>query len=393
LENRYDVIVIGGGIIGLSVSYYLTEKQKRVLLIEKNEIGAGASSSCDEMILMQSKKPGLLLEMALESLELYKTLSEKLGIDLEFQNRGGMILIEDREQLKFMEDFVKKQKSYGLDVQIIEGNDIYKKQPFASGNIVASTYSPTDSQVNPLKVMKGFLKKGRENGLEIIKGFSMSSIEKKGDKWEIELEDKSRYCSEFIVNAAGAWAPQVAKLIDVEIPIKPKKGQIAVTEQIPSLGETNIWDAGYIVAKLDPNSAGNRDEVLKELGIGLSFARTMDGNYFIGGSREFAGFDTSTDYRCIKTIVSQVLKFFPILKNVNIIRTFAGLRPATPDGKPIIGEAAGRKGFFIAAGHEGDGIALAPITGKIVSGLICGDKPPFNLEELSPDRFQKEGSD
>lgn len=389
MKKVFDVIIIGAGIIGLSTAYYLTKKGRKVLMLEKKEIGSGSSGACDDMILLQSKKPGILLQMALESLEMYKCLSEELNTDLEFQTRGGMILIENQEQLKIMEDFVDKQRSYGLDVELIDKRDVKKKQPLVNDRVIASTYSPIDSQVNPLRVMKGFYMKSIERGMEINKPSSVIALKKLSNGyWEVITDNNKCYHAEVVINAAGAWAAEVGKLVGVEIPIKPKKGQIAVTEQIPCLGETNIWDADYIVTKLDPVLAEKRDRILAKLGIGLSFTQTLDGNYLIGGTREFVGFDTKTTYQGISNILSQALKFFPVLKNVHIIRTFAGLRPASIDGKPFLGEVKDKEGFFIAAGHEGDGIALAPITGKIMAQMICGETPSLPVDELSPDRLK-----
>lgn len=157
--STYDVVVIGGGIIGLATSYYLLKSGKRVLIIEKDELGSGASCACDDAIFFQSKKPGINLELTLDSVELYKTLSHELGLDLEYESRGGMVLIENQEHLKVMEGFVKKQNSFGLGVEILEKKDVLKKQPYVKQNIIASTYCEKDAQINPLKVMRGLLSK------------------------------------------------------------------------------------------------------------------------------------------------------------------------------------------------------------------------------------------
>lgn len=387
MQKTYDVLVIGGGIIGLSTAYYLLTTGKKVLLVEKNHIGSGASGACDDMILLQSKKPGILLEMAMESLEMYKGLSQELNQDIEFESRGGMILIEDYKQLAIMEDYVKQQRSLGLDVHIVDRQEVAKKQPYVRDGIIASTYSDKDSQVNPLKVMKAFMNKGRSLGLDIKKGFSISSIEHKSDYWKVYFEDKSFVESQYVVNAAGAWAPQIGRMLGIDIPIEPKKGQVAVTEQVPQLGETNVWSAEYIVSKLKPELAKKKSDLYSKYGIGFAFTQTSDGNYLIGSTRENAGFNRDTTFEALNIIVHQAVKFFPILRNVNIIRSFAGFRPASIDGKAIIGEVEDKKGFFIAAGHEGDGIALAPITGKIISDLINGKKVNYNMEELNLKRF------
>lgn len=388
MQKVLDVVVIGGGIIGLSSAYSLLKSGKRVLLAEKKHIGAGASGACDDMILLQSKKPGISLQLALESIEMYRHLSDELEMDLEFESRGGMILIANEEQLAVMEEFTKQQKAYGLDVSIIDRNEVKKRQPHVREGIIASTYSDKDSQVNPLRVMRGYLKKCKKMGLVTIKGAALKEMNPIADHWKLSFDNGETVVTQCVVNAAGAWSPQIGEMIDIDIPIIPKKGQILVTEQIPSIGETNVWSAEYIVSKLKPELYQKKEGIYGKLGIGFAFSQTTDGNYLIGSTRENAGYDNETNLAALNLLAEQAARFFPVMKNVNIIRSFAGLRPASSDGKPIIGEVYGRKGFYIAAGHEGDGIALAPVTGKLISDMINGVRTQYNIEELNIKRFE-----
>jgi sarcosine oxidase subunit beta len=384
--KKYDVVILGGGIIGLSCAYYLTLENKKVALVEKNQIGSGASGSCDDMILLQSKKPGKNLELAIESLKLYKDLNDSLNCDIGFHNRGGMILIDKPEHLSFMEDYVSKQKDYGLDIELIDKKTVKKYHPFVKDDIVASTHGTEDSQVNPLFAMRAFMSKAINAGMDVYKGMETVEINKKSSFWQLKLSSGTEIETENVINAAGAWSADIGKLIGIDIPITSKKGQIAVTENIPQLGRENIWSAEYIISKLNPELVKSSD-IHKELGIGLSMSQTSDGNYLIGSTRELGNYNKNTDYEAIKILVNQAVDFFPILKNIHIIRTFAGFRPACVDGKPIISEVKGNEGFYIAAGHEGDGIAMAPITGKLISQMICGQKTLLDINELSFERF------
>lgn len=384
--KKYDVVILGGGIIGLSCAYYLTLKNKKIALVEKNQIGSGASGSCDDMILLQSKKPGKNLELAIESLNLYKGLSKELNYDIGFHNRGGMILIDKKEHLSFMENYVIQQKKYGLDIELIDKKDVKKYHPYVKDSIVASTHGTEDSQVNPLHTMRAFSGTAVNAGMDMYKGTTVVEMNKKNSHWVLKLENGVEIETENVVNATGAWAAEVGKLIDIDIPITSKKGQIVVTENIPQLGKENIWSADYIISKLNPELV-SYSERFKELGVGLSFTQTSDGNYLIGSTRENGNFDKSTDNEVISILVNQAIDFFPILKNIHIIRAFAGFRPASIDGKPIISEVKGKEGFYIASGHEGDGIAMAPITGKLISQMICGEKTSLDVKELSFERF------
>jgi sarcosine oxidase subunit beta len=393
-SDSFDVIVIGGGIMGLSSGYYLSKAGKRVLVLEKGEFGSGASGACDDMILLQSKKPGITLDMAFESLRMYERLEDELETDLELLRLGGMIMIESENHLRIMEEFVENQRRSGLDVEIVSRKELRQRQPHVNEIFIASTYSPRDSQVNPFRVMYGYQRAGQKLGLELRRRTEVNSIQSTGSgSWIAEDTRGEAYQAEVVLNAAGAWAPLIGRMVGVEIPIVPKRGQLIITEPIPPIGQTNAWSAEYIVTKLKPELAQPRDEGLEKMGLGFSFSRTADGNYFIGSTREEVNYDKGTTYEALQAVAAQAMDFFPILKHVHIIRHIAGLRPACRDGKPIIGEHPQRPGFFIAAGHEGDGIALAPITGKIASQLICGEKPTIDVTELSPSRFTQSGAE
>lgn len=387
MDLKKDVCVIGGGVIGLATAYYLLKAGKSVVVLERAEIGGGASSSCDDMILLQSKKPGIALTLAMESLEIYRGLSDELGFDIGFYSHGGMVIIEDEKQLKIMENFVKQQSSYGLDVEIVDRNILFKKQPHVARYMIASTYSKSDSQVNPLMLMRAFLHNGLKMGMDVLRNASVQEIKQQGDHWKVIGENNVNVECDHVVIASGAWSGQIGNLLDIDIPITPIKGQIAVTEQIAPIGETNCWTAAYIASKHDPSILASRDEYDSKIGLGFAFSRAGEGNYFIGSTRERVGFDKTTDFKAISRMLDQARKYFPIMNQVNIIRTMAGFRPGTKDGSPIIGEVDGLPGIFIAAGHEGDGIALSPITGKSIAEMICGIGNHKRFDQLNLRRF------
>jgi len=386
MKHRKDVCVIGGGVMGLTVAYYLCNAGKSVTLAEKKEIGAGASGSCDDMILLQSKQPGIMLKLALESVELYKGIGDELGYDIGFESRGGSILIENDAQLRVMEHFVRLQTENGLHVKIIGQKDLQKMHPMVSNRIIASTYSREDSQVDPLRLMHALLGNCLRSGMEILRPSAAIDIAQKGDHWNVILSNGDAVECDYVVNAAGAWAPEIGALTGKEIPIIPLKGQLVVTEQIASLGKSNFWSALYVASKLDKSLLQVSDHA-KKIGLGFSCAQTYDGNYLIGSTREHAGFDKTTTMDAITTIVNQAKTFFPIFEKVNIIRTIAGFRPASTDGKPIVCPVDGQDGMYLAAGHEGDGIALAPITGRAVAGMILGRHTDERFDQLNLRRF------
>jgi sarcosine oxidase subunit beta len=188
------------------------------------------------------------------------------------------------------------------------------------------------------------------------------------------LTTKGPISTEIVVNAAGPFASAIGEMAGVSIPIKPRRGMILISERVPPFVNGVLLCSQYILAKHRPQGDDRSKKMPNPYGVGLSLGQTETGNLLIGGSREFVGFDSTPDPKLTSAIARHAVRIIPALARMRIIRTMIGFRPYTVDGLPIIDEAPEPKGFIIAAGHEGDGIALAPITGLLVADLLEGKK-------------------
>lgn len=377
-----DAIVIGGGVIGTSIAYRLAEFRK-VILIEKREIGGETSGSCDKAIFLQSKKPGFPLALAKASREIYENLEEELGLSIEFKRAGGMIVIESEAHLQFMEGFVKSQNEAGINVKMMDRQEALERQPSLSPHIVGSTYSSEDAEVNPLLLSQAFAEGAKRKGVDIRTHTEVIDIVTRQGKVVGVQTNKGFISTEFVINAAGPFAPNIAKMVGIDLSIKPRRGVILISEKVKPVIYGNILCSQYIAAKhLTDTEAQN----IPPFGIGLALGQMESGNLLIGGSREFTNFNKTAKPEVLSAIAAHASRIVPSLARVRIIRSMVGFRPFTGDGLPVIDESPDVKGFVIAAGHEGDGIALAPITGQLVASLIEGQKSellaPLKLERL-----------
>jgi sarcosine oxidase subunit beta len=379
LPGSADVVVIGGGVIGASIAYHLAKRKIGVVLLEKGNAACGSSGACGGTIFLQTKSPGTHLELALASSRRFADLEQELGAGFEYQRHGGMIVIETEEELRTLQQFVDKQNSSGLEVSLLNARDARELAPLLSDKILGATYSPMDAQVNPMFLTFAFLKAARDSGAKILTNTRVTGFRKTANRIQAVKTDNGEFPTGTVVNAAGAYAAQIGALLDLEIPIKPRRGQLAVTEAIQPVVNCCLLSAQYIAAKFNP--------ALAQKGGGVSIEPTANGNFILGSTREFAGFDNRVNLAGIRHIAGHAAAILPCLKKLNLIRIFAGLRPYTPDGLPILGAVNGLDGFVMAAGHEGDGIALSPITGKLIAELIVDHKTAFPLEAYSLARF------
>ena len=382
-HTRPNVLVIGGGVIGTSIAYHLTRRNVRVTLLEQGELASGSSGACDGLVFLQSKKPGVHLQLAMESRKRFEQLIKDLPIPIEFKSTGGMVVIENEAEFDAMRLFVQEQRKIGLDVSLLDAQQTRKREPQLANHIVGATHSLLDGQVHPIALAHAFALGAKKLKAKILTGTRVEGIEISGNRVVSADTSKGRFYADIIVNAAGVSAPEIGKMIGLQIPIKPRRGQIIVTEACHPMLKHCLISAKYIASKYNPDLAEGSSE-------GISIEQTKDGNLLLGSTREFVGFDKRTTVEGLNEIIIQTSKIIPLLRNLKMIRAFAGLRPYTPDGLPILGPVEKIQGFIMAAGHEGDGIALSPITGELIAQLIVDNRSDIPLDDFRLNRFRRE---
>ena len=233
--RKAEVVVIGGGVIGSSIVYHLAKKGLKVVLLEKNGIASGTSSACEGLVLLQSKKPGVHLKLALESAKKFYNLKNELNYDIEYRNNGGMVVIENNEELKAMKIFVEKQKSIGLEVYLLDKDKAIEKEPALSHDILGSTFSPLDAQVNQIYLSYAFINSAKNLGAKIYTHTEVTGIKLESNKIRLIETTKGEIETEIVINAAGVYSPEIGRMVNLDIPIKPRRGQLLVTESVPKI--------------------------------------------------------------------------------------------------------------------------------------------------------------
>ena len=380
LPRKADVIIIGAGVIGASIAYYLTKENIQAVVLDKKEIATGSSGACEGLLILQSKKPGIHMDMALASIRRFPALVQELDHPIEYENKGGLVVIETEEELAAMQLFVEKRKKHSVDISLLSTEQAREKEPALSKNIIGATFSPLDSQANPILLTLGFLRAAQKAGATVFSNTPVREIELTQGRVAAVHTDKGRIETRIIINAAGTFAADIGAMVNLTIPIKPRRGQILVTEATSPILKRCILSAMYIAVKFNP-------EIAEAGGVGFAVEQTANGNILIGSTREFVGFDKHTTYEGVQNIANTILRVIPGLENLHVIRAFAGLRPYTPDGLPILGKVESVDGFIMAAGHEGDGITLAPITGEMIARLVAAEAAPFPFNDFRLERF------
>ncbi len=382
-----DVLIIGGGIIGSAIAYYVSRCGREVTLLERGELASGTSSRCDGNILAIDKDPGFDSQMSLESQKLVDQLAKELRHSFEYRAPGSILVCESEEEMIAAEKWVKRQKDAGLPFRMLDRQDIRQESPYFADDLLGGLECATDSTVNPYLLSFSLLDEAKRQGTDVYLHTEVTSIQKDIMGAFIVETNKGTFTANKVVNAAGVWSPVIGEMLDVKIPIQPRKGHIIVASRQEPVGTRKVMEFGYLISKF----GGTRhvDEETEKYGVALVFEPTESQNFLIGSSRQFVGFQTKVDTSVIKCIANRAIRFYPKMADMLLIRTYAGLRPWTADHLPIISHVEEVPGFYIAAGHEGDGISLAAITGKLIAEMIEGQETTVPIESLSHNRFQE----
>jgi len=380
-----DVLIIGGGIIGCSIAYYTSKYGRDVTIIEKGEFVSGTSSRCDGNILAIDKDPGFDSQMSLVSQKLVTDLSEELEHSFEYRAPGSILVCESDEEMEAAQQWVNRQKEAGLPFRMLDRQDIREESPFFADDLLGGLECATDSTVNPYLLAFALLAESKKFGTKAFNHTEVKEMKRDIDGSFIVETTNGTFTANQVVNAAGVWAPKIGQMLDVNIPIEPRKGHIIVASRQQHVGCRKVMEFGYLISKF----GGQRkvDALTEKYGVALVFEPTESQNFLIGSSREFVGFHTRINNEVIKCIANRAIRFYPKMVDMMVIRSYAGLRPWTEDHLPIISRVEHIPNYFIAAGHEGDGISLAAVTGKVIEELLNEKETIIPIEPLRLSRF------
>ena len=395
MMKQYDVVVIGAGAIGTSVAYHLSLKGLKTALIEKGDIANGSSSHCDAVSLICDKMPGIDTAMGQASIDYYGELAKKFSYDFEYDPKGCLYVCETEPEFEAASEYMEKQRADGYDLRMVENKELCKLEPHIANDLAGALYTPPSGAiaVSPYKVCFAFVEEGKKLGLDVFSYTKISKInldEKTNAVDSIETDTQGTIKTKRIVNCAGAWAPEVGLLTGLQIPISPRKGTNLVSEQTEKLCNHKILEYGYMMSKFDSiNFKRNVSPLVEKQNIAFNLEYTKANNLLVGGNRLFRGFDVRSEIETLKAICERAIRFYPELADIKCIRTYAGVRPFVIDHLPIVSAVDSIKGYYIAAGHEGDGICFSPFTGKQVAQMIMGEDTDFDISRLSFQRFAK----
>jgi glycine oxidase len=369
-----DVAIVGGGIIGCAVAYYAARAGARVTVVERERLGAEASSAAAGMLapLAEDAGPGPFLDLALASLARFGPLAEDLrattGVDIELLTPGLLRVALDDAEAAAYQAGLGWQRACGLPVRWLDAEALRALVPAISPAARGAVHSEAEHQVNPARVVEGLARAAAATGrATFLEGVAARGLLRAGDRVVgVRLSDRDLPAGH-VVLAAGAWAAGASDWLGVPLPVEPVRGQMLAVRPAPAPGvaplrHTLYARCGYLVPK-------------------------ADGTIYIGATVERVGFDRRVTAAGLARLLGVLPALAPGLGEATFVRAWAGLRPGTPDHWPLLGPVPGLAGVTLATGHYRNGILLAPITGELIAQAALGQPTALPLAPFGLDRF------
>ena len=374
LENATpaDVVIVGGGIIGLSIAHALRRKDvSRVLVLERGNCGEGSTAKATGGIRVQFGTE-INIRLSLLSLESFRNWTELIGGDVGYRPTGYVFLATDDAQFERLERGAALQRSLGASVEILSVDEIRRRLPAVqAADLVGASLGPEDGSADPGAAVVSLLASCRRLGVRVVEHCEVIGFELAGGRVAGVVSKAGRFPADVVVNAAGAWSDPLAQMVGATLPVSPHHRQVYVAGQV----------AGLPVPS----------PLVIDLSTGCYFHQDHHGLVFGGGDRESEpGYDDRTWPQEAPRIVEMLIQRLPAIRDAPLRRMWAGLREMTPDDVGIVGFIPAVPNFFVAAGFSGHGFMHSPGVGEIAAALITGGSPPFDVSAMDPGRFRGE---
>ncbi len=372
MRSTADVVIIGGGVIGTSIAYHLARMGAHdIVLLEKEPIlGAGSTGKCAGGIRQQFST-AVNVKLAMESVHFFERFREELDVDPDFRQYGYLFLATTEADARDFRGNVNLQRQLGLQVDILSPQEAKRLiPPLNVDDVILATYCSTDGYADPHAVAQGFAKGARRLGVDIQTGMEVTDIEVSADRIRAVVIGTRKINTPTVVDAAGPWIAEVARMVGIGLPVRPYRRQIFVTEPFAAIPERVP-----MVIDFAPSFYFRRE------GPGVLMGMT--------DAEEPSSFNTHVDWAFLAKVAEQAMHRAPVLAQAGIMEGWGGLYAVTPDDNPILGWIPEVEGFVCAGGFSGHGFMLAPATGKAIAELLLTGRSLQDVSPLTIHRFRE----
>ena len=362
-----DVTVIGAGLIGAAIAVRLAETGLRVVLVDSDFAGGGSTGAAMGHIVAMDDSPAQLALCA-DSRRRWLALAQTLPDSAEWEACGTLWVATDDAELELAHGRISGYGAQGVRAELLDAQSLARAEPMLARGLAGALLIPDDSVVYPPTVARALVQRAVDAGARLREHAPVASLAPR----EVRFTDGTRHATGAIVVAAGVASAELVP----GLPIVPRKGHLVITDRHPGIVRHQLVELGYLQSAHSFGAAS----------VAFNVQPRRSGQLLVGSSRELVGLDGSINRPLLARMLERAQRFVPSLGQSRALRTWVGFRPTTPDKLPLIGRWPALPDLWIAAGHEGLGITMAPGTAELIVAGILGQTPTVNPTPFRPDR-------
>jgi glycine/D-amino acid oxidase-like deaminating enzyme len=378
-----DVVVVGAGIVGAATAWELARRGVAVTLVDRGEVSGGTTGLGEGNVLCSDKDAGPELDLTVLGRALYDELEAVVGAAARIRRKGALIVHPDTRTWDGEAARAQRLRAAGVEARLVDGAEAVRAlEPELTGEIHGALHVPGDLQCDPRAIARALAREAAALGATVRTHTPVRAIAVDGGRVSgVTLEDGTTLVAGAVVLAAGPWSAPLAQSAGLPLPLEPRKGQL-VRLVLPTPDERflrhKVVDGSYLLS-VSSADAGRQLSTVVET--------TWDGHLIVGSSRERCGFDPAVDDGLAAQMRDRAERLVPAVAGLARDTAWVGFRPWLPDHLPAIGPSAAIQGLWVGTGHEGAGVALGPITGRLLAQGLTGEPAPMDLGAFGPDRF------
>lgn len=378
LTNNFDVIIIGGGFLGLSSAYELAKQGVRTLLLEAGDIGSGTSASCSGRAqVCEGHLDPLNIQLITDGLKRHETLEEELGQTYDWRKSGLFLIIRTQDSWNHWQNRASILTPAGIPTEVVDRKVLQKAEPNMNTNGLLGAVYAVEGMINPLKFSLAYAAAARRNGAIIQGNSQVTGFEMSNNRITAVQTKLGKFLCDTVAVMTGAWLPQTTKMANIELPIRHTHAEAVVTEPIPAMIFNNVEISDFYATIHGKQRA---------VAIGV--------HPDLHGSVDITEAVTKTDQYHkrvsawgITALAKELIQLYPFMDKVRVVRSWGRPTCFTPDEEPIIGWVPQLKNMYVAASLV-ETITAVPLLSEWMASSLQGKKPPSSLDQFSPSRFE-----
>ena len=368
MQSSFDAVIVGGGIVGAAVAASCARAGLQVALVERDVVGGGATAAgMGHIVVMDDSEAQFVLTRY--SQELWSALADELPAGAEYERPGTLWIAADDEEMAEAE---RKQRFYrerNVPAELVSERELLELEPNLRPGLAGALLVPEDAVIYPPVAALYLSHLARDRGAALVVGHNVVAM----GSGRVALDDGRELKGRFLVNATGAWAPELCG----GIPVRKRKGHLVITDRYPGFVRHQLVELGYLKSAHSVSSDS----------VAFNVQPRSTGQILIGSSRQYGDETARVDQPMLTAMLERASAYMPSLGRLNAIRVWTGFRAATPDKLPLIGPASNDETVWLATGHEGLGITTSLATGGLMAAMLTCSQSAIPTEPYLPSRF------